>query len=172
MSLTNRITSTIPYAWAVFISIFINGMFTVEWSHPYCNKQDDGPGHAAFGFPLPYTEWAGASSMEYAFMPYAYLLNLAITGFLAFFVIKTFIKRKTVTINSILQYGLSIAGVTLAASMVFIEMLKFFSVYAVFVTALGDGTYNQAYFSYRPVGVSSIHYDCKPSEFWFGPILH
>jgi hypothetical protein len=38
------------------------------------------------------------------------------------------------------------------------------------VVSLGDDIYHP-YTAYRPVGISSAHYDCKPSEFWFGPIL-
>ena len=168
-ALRDKLISYAPVVWAIFVSIFINSMVTVEWSHPYCNDQHSGPAHAAFGFPLPYTQWGGVSSMEYLFMPHIYVLNLTLIGLWTFVVIKR-IVNKIILSNSALHFGLWIGGIILAFSMVIIEIAKFFSVYAVFVTTIGDEIYNHPYFSYRPVGIDSIHYDCKPSEYWFGPI--
>lgn len=169
-ALKDRMINYTPILWAVFVSIFVNTVVTVEWSHPYCNVQDSGPAHAAFGFPLPYTQWGGVSSMEYFFMPHIYVLNLTLIGFLTFAIIRKLISYNMLSSSLVLYIGLSVVGVVLASSMVFVEILKLFSIYAVFVPTIGDEIYGSPYFSYRPVGIDNIHYDCKPSEYWFGPI--
>ena len=36
----------------------------LEWSFPYCANMFDGPAYAFFGFPFPYIQFGGASSLE------------------------------------------------------------------------------------------------------------
>lgn len=69
-------------AWAVLAglacALAVMAVFKVNWWHPYCDAQADGPGHYARGFPLPFVAPSGASSLDYVFMPHVLLLNLAL----------------------------------------------------------------------------------------------
>ena len=63
-------------------ALIIETFFAWAWWHPYCNKQDDGPGAEAFGIPLPYGEPSLISSLEVQFLPHVYVLNIALLGLL------------------------------------------------------------------------------------------
>lgn len=157
-----------PVFWAVFLTLFFNSFLSLEWSYPYCNNPDSGPAYAAFGLPLPYTQFSGVSSMEYLFMPLAYIINVIILGLLFYFSTR-FVLNKVFKHSYIIGIGLSVAGSALAILSLIMELLMAVSMYAVIVVSIGDDIYHP-YTSYRPVGIGTTHYDCKPSEFWFGAI--
>ena len=157
-----------PISWATFLAIFFNSVVTLEWSYPYCNNQDSGPAYAAFGLPLPYTQFGGVSSMEYLFMPLAYIVNVILLGLIFFFSAR-FVMNKILKRSYLISAGLAVCGFVLASLSLFMEILITVSMYAIFVFSIGDDIYHP-YTSYRPVGISTTHYECKPSEFWFGPI--
>ena len=163
-----RIQQSVPALWAIFLAVIVNSIITVEWSFPYCNDPQDGPAHAAFGFPLPYTQYSGVSSMAYLFMPAAYAFNMAfliIVFFLCARGVQLAVLRSSPRWNRIFFC----IALVLAIGAVSIELLKAGTIYAFAVQSIGD-TYHPS-LSYRPVGVSSdMQYDCRPSEFWFGRI--
>lgn len=168
MSAAAKIQKSAPALWTIFLAVVVNSIITVEWSFPYCNDPQDGPAHAAFGFPLPYTQYSGASSMEYLFMPTAYTFNMVFL-FVVFFICARSLLAAVSRFSHKWHHAISCIGLFLAIGAVSIELLKAGNIYAVAVQSIGD-TYHP-YFSYRPVGVSSdMHYDCRPSEFWFGRI--
>jgi hypothetical protein len=52
----------------------------VRWWHPYCDRQEDGPGYFAWGFPLPWGEPTGVSSLEFTWQPLALALDVLLMG--------------------------------------------------------------------------------------------
>ena len=86
--------------WAIFLAILLNSLIAIEWSHPYCNILDNGPAQAAFGFPFPYMQWTGVSSIEYTYMPSAYVLNILILSS-SFFYLTARINEATARTNAI-----------------------------------------------------------------------
>ena len=56
---------------------WIEKLFTVEWSYPYCSVLDDGPAGAVRGFPLPYQQASIVTSATDFFIPWLYVVNLA-----------------------------------------------------------------------------------------------
>src|SRR5215510_9147032 len=65
-------------AWAVSLSFILVGLVPFAWWHPYCDRMDDGPGYFAYGLPFPFRAFGGVSSLEYDFLPFAYLLDLVL----------------------------------------------------------------------------------------------
>lgn len=66
---------------AMGMASWVANLVTVEWSYPYCSVLDDGEAAAVFGFPLPYEQVFIAGSASSTFIPWLYVLNLAvITG--------------------------------------------------------------------------------------------
>jgi hypothetical protein len=59
-------------------AITLQSLLPMHWWHPYCDAPDDGPGYEAIGFPLPYAEPSGSSSLEYVVLAPLYLLDLGI----------------------------------------------------------------------------------------------
>src|SRR5215213_2704272 len=72
---------------------WLEAIFTIEWSFPYCSSQEDGPASAVYGMPLPYIRWAGVSSMEYELMPLILILNLVILFAVAFPLVSWAVKK-------------------------------------------------------------------------------
>ncbi len=64
-------------ACTVGIVAVTEGLFTVEWSTPYCNDPRDGPSYAAYGFPFPYERFSGVSSLHFDFAPHIFWLDMA-----------------------------------------------------------------------------------------------
>ena len=71
--LTAKAVTVVTFA--VSAAIAINFYLQLHWWHPYCRLQADGPGYYAIGFPLPFAEPTGVSSMEYFIMPHIYILD-------------------------------------------------------------------------------------------------
>jgi hypothetical protein len=74
--------------WAATAAISINLFLNVPWWHPYCRIQADGPGYNGIGLPLPFAEPTGASSMEYFWMPHAYLLDALVLSALIYLILR------------------------------------------------------------------------------------
>src|SRR4051794_18181766 len=72
---------------------WLEAIFTIEWSFPYCSSQEDGPASAVFGMPLPYIRWTGVSSMEYEFMPSILIVNIVILSAVAFPFVSWAVKK-------------------------------------------------------------------------------
>ena len=63
---------------AVGAAWWIEKMVTVEWSYPYCGVRDDGTAAAVYGFPLPYWQPSIVTSLTDFFIPWLYVVNLAV----------------------------------------------------------------------------------------------
>lgn len=72
-------------ALSLILALAIDWWLTIEWSWPSCGRGD--AWLAVYGLPLPYVRWGGASSMEYAWVPELFALNMALLGGLFFVVI-------------------------------------------------------------------------------------
>lgn len=72
---------------------WLEAIFTIEWSFPYCSSQEDGPESAVFGMPLPYIRWTGVSSLEYELMPLIWVLNIVILSAIAFPFVSWAVKK-------------------------------------------------------------------------------
>jgi hypothetical protein len=156
-----------PGLWAAPLTVIFTEFLTVEWSHPYCSAvQTEGPAYAAFGFPLPWQQFGGVSSLEYAVMPHVYVVDVLVTGLALFALLRPGLRA--LTRFRWAARTVAVAGVV--AALVAIGAQAFVS-WATWVpvATIADG-YPSRFRDYRPVGVSSPHYDCSPSEFWFGPV--
>ena len=147
--------------------ICLEALFTMEWSSPYCTSQADGPGYAAFGMPLPYKQFGGASSLEYEFMPHIYLLNLVVLCAIAFPVIRWTIRRLSTMAHARWPFVAGVTGIVLLATRVALVVLAI-SIKMLNPT-LSIGNAWEPYADFRPVGfcLNDGHYDCKPSAHWF-----
>lgn len=145
----------------VGLTMWLEFVFTMEWSSPYCASQEDGPGYAAFGMPFPYKQFGGASSLEYEFMPHIYLLNLIVLCVIAFPVVRWTMTRAR------WQFVAWVAGIVLLAARAALLALAI-SIKMLNPTTSIGGDY-EPYMDFRPVGfcLNDGHYECKPSPFWF-----
>ncbi len=137
---------------------------TVEWSYPYCNDPQDGPGWAVYGFPVPYLRFGGVSSLQYDVALHFWLLNIAL-GALAIRrpvsalleVFRTSAKRRAC--GAFAAVGL--AG--LLATRILMLVLGFWR--PVLTT---NSSYAATYADLRPVrltfGFDHYAYDCAPSR--------
>jgi hypothetical protein len=82
---TGQLTSLL---WAATAAILANLFLALPWWRPYCRNQDGGPGYNAIGLPLPFAEPTGVSSMEYFWMPHAYLLDTLLLTALGYLIIR------------------------------------------------------------------------------------
>ena len=80
-------------AGAASLALLASLVLSIEWWHPYCDAQVDGPGYYAWGLPLPYAEPTGVSSMEFTYLPHVLALNLVILGIAAFALLRFFVRR-------------------------------------------------------------------------------
>jgi hypothetical protein len=152
-------------AWALAVILVVMVVTPVEWTHPYCNKAEDGPARPAFGFPLPDTEQsAGLSDIE--FMPHIFLLNIVLLGALVYPIMGWAVRRLSVA-GTFVRILIAVPGALLFLLSTAFIALTFYSAYP--VMAIG-AVYGDGYFKYRPLFMPQPHYDCMPSEFWFGPI--
>lgn len=79
--------------WALAAAIVVEASLNVEWWHPYCDHQEDGPAAMAFGFPLPYIAPSTISSMEWLLRPELYAVNIMVLGALAYPLASVLIRK-------------------------------------------------------------------------------
>ena len=52
------------YFGAATLALLASALLAIKWWHPYCDVRDDGPGHYAWGLPLPYAQPTGVSTTQ------------------------------------------------------------------------------------------------------------
>lgn len=143
-------------------AVLLNVTVTIEWTTPYCLTQGDGPGIAAYGFPLPYTRWCGYTSLRYAIVPILLAFDLGATAVVGAALAHRCLKRlspRWVRFTRsvawlVLGFWLTAQSVTLAMGWNVLEAsLK---------------PYGETYADYRPVAVlfrplQPFHYHCTPA---------
>lgn len=147
---------------------WLEAVFTIEWSFPYCTNQEDGLASAVFGMPLPYVRWSGVSSMEYIYMPSIFVVNIAILFAITFPVVTWAVNRVASPDRSRRRGMLRVMGLALLLSVSAWNILLVQSgLYRLPVSTIASGyeTYNE----FRPVRFTfkDLHYDCTPSSYWF-----
>jgi hypothetical protein len=143
-------------------------IFTIEWSFPYCSKQEDGPASAVFGMPLPYIRHSGVSSLEYFYMPSILILNLLILFVIAFPLVSWAVKRVASPDQTRRRSVMSVVGLVLLLSIGSWNIFLMQSgIYKISVSTIASGY--ETYSEFRPVRFSfkDLHYDCTPSNYWF-----
>lgn len=151
--------------WVLAVVLAPNTIIAFEWTHPYCNNQDSGPAWSAFGFPLPYSEYSGISSLASVLMPHVLLLNIALLSALAYPFMAWAVRRLSAA-GGLAGVLIAVPGALLLLLCTTILWLEFSSGFV--VTSITNG-YDH-YWEYRPLGFTKGSSDCTPSEFWFGPI--
>jgi hypothetical protein len=154
--------------WSSFLLAFgvvmcLESLCTIEWSFPYCSSQEDGPAAAVFGMPFPYIRWAGASSLEYDFMPLVYALNVLVLFALAWpltrLLLWSFVERRSGIRTALGTIGLALTLVVLAG-------IAFLIGVGAWQPTASIGLYGQdTYFDLRPLWftINDLHYECTPS---------
>jgi len=110
----------------------------------------DGAGYFAWGFPFPYAEPTGVSSLEFSYMPQVLALNLVIIGLFAF-----------LAIRSIFALGTSFTLKSAASALGLILTLMGASLNVMYLGTLGHATFTigsnyDVYWSYRPMAIMRI----------------
>lgn len=139
-------------------------LITAEWSAPYCMNPEDGATMAPTGMPLPYVVHGGISSLQYNFMPHAYLFDLAALGLCAYPLVRFALGRagRLRPIAGGIGAGLVLAGLAILLLSMHSGMLRP-------VWNIGNDYYGR-YTEYRPTGLimsTPGFHDCRPSPFWF-----
>jgi hypothetical protein len=151
--------------WSASVAIAAGWFVSVEWSHPYCQHQSDGPGYAAYGVPLPFVEYSGASSLHYIFMPHVYALNTLVLSVLAYPLVRVLVRR---AVRGPIAYRVNTVASWAAVALIIAASGWFAATCFHPVRSLASRW--DSYWSYRPVGITTdvLRYSCSPSAFWFG----
>jgi hypothetical protein len=147
---------------------WLEAIFTIEWSFPYCSSQADGPASAVFGMPLPYIRWSGVSSMEYIYMPSVLIVNIVILSAIAFPFVSWAVKKVASPNQGKRRRMLSLAGAVLLLSIgAWTTLLIQSGLYKIPVSTIASGY--GPYSEFRPVRFTfkDLHYGCTPSNYWF-----
>jgi hypothetical protein len=148
---------------------WLEAIFTIEWSFPYCSCQEDGPTSAVFGMPFPYIRWTGVSSMEYELMPSILIVNILILSVIAFPFVSWAVKKVASPDQHWRRNTLSLAGLVLLLSIsAWTALLVQSGLYKIPVSTIAASGY-ETYSEFRPVRFTfkDLHYDCTPSNYWF-----
>jgi len=134
-------------SWAMLAALSASP--SVHWWHPYGRNQADGPGYSATGFPLPYQQPTGFSSLEYFVMPHIYAIDVALLAALAYFLIRIM----SPVLRGVPEAVARTMGVVGAGFLVVVAALVAFgfSVTSWPVTSIAATGYYDSYLDYRPV---------------------
>jgi len=144
---------------------WVEKLFTLEWSYPYCSVRDSGPAAAVFGFPLPYEQASIVTSATYFFIPWLYLLNLAAIAGGVFLLLRPLASRLG-TSNRLPKIMLGAAGAVLLITAIALD-----------VSMISMGVWRPTssfsagprFSELRPVAsvVFRRQRECTASPFWF-----
>ena len=118
---------------------------------------------AVWGMPLPYIRWSGVSSLEYFWMPTAFLLNLALL-FAVLYPIIAWLLRKVDSQTTQIASGIVGAFLTLAFG-AWIGLQINIGLYKIPVSNIANEGY-ESYGELRPVrfGFKTLSYQCTPFD--------
>jgi hypothetical protein len=145
---------------------WIEKLFTLEWSYPYCSVRDDGPAGAVRGFPLPYQQASIVTSATDFFIPWLYVVNLAVIAGGVLLLLRPLASRLEASNPRYRKFI-----VVPAAALLFVTAVAF----EVFALSIGvwrptsSFTGAPRYSELRPVAVRVLEHprDCTASPFWF-----
>ena len=156
--------------WKLLLAIgaawWIEKLVTIEWAYPYCSVLDSGEAAAVLGFPLPYQQASIVTSVTYFFIPWLYVLNLALIAGCVFLMLRIVGSRLGPSKSRLRKLVVPTAAVVLVVTAVGFEAL---------VLSMGvwrpissfSGSPN--YVDLRPVAVRGLKHprNCTASPFWF-----
>ena len=145
---------------------WIEKLITLEWSYPYCSVLDDGEAAAVFGFPLPYEQVFIAGSASANFIPWLYLVNLAVIAGGVLLLLRPLSSRLGESVPRLRNPTIGAAAALLLVTAVALEA---------FVLSIGvwspasSLSENLHYSELRPVSVHVLGRprNCTASPFWF-----
>ena len=146
---------------------WIEKFVTLEWSYPYCSVLDDGPAGAVFGFPFPFVQASVVTSVTEFFIPWLYVINLAVMAAAIFLALRPVASRLAASNLRALKFISGIAAVVLLVTAIALEamVLSIMDVWRPTSSFGGAPRYSEL----RPVGVRVFRRqsECTPSQFWF-----
>ena len=151
---------------AVGAAWWIEKLVTLEWSYPYCSVRDDGPAGAVRGFPLPYQQASIVTSATDFFIPWLYVVNLAVIAGSVLLLLRPLASRLKASNPRYRKFiGVPVAVFLFATAVAF----------EVFVLSIGvwrpTSSFTSAprYSEFRPVALRVLERprDCTASPFWF-----
>jgi hypothetical protein len=145
---------------------WIEKLVTIEWSYPYCSVLDDGEAAAVFGFPLPYEQIFIAGSASSSFIPWLYVVNLAMITGIVLIILRPLMHGLGIAKSRLWNLTIGVAAALLLVTAVAFE---------VFVLSIGvwsptsSFSENLQYSQLRPVSVQVLRRprNCTASQFWF-----
>ena len=145
---------------------WIEKLITLEWSYPYCSVLDDGEAAAVFGFPLPYEQVFIAGSASANFIPWLYLVNLAVIAGGVLLLLRPLSSRLAASMPRLWNLTISAAAALLLVTAVAFEAF----VLSIDVwSPTSSFSENLRYSDLRPVSVHVLGRprNCTASPFWF-----
>ncbi len=151
---------------AVGAAWWIEKLVTLEWSYPYCSVLDDGPAGAVRGFPFPYEQASIVTSATSFFIPWLYVINLAVISGGLFLLLRPVATRLEASRPRLTRIIAGVAGAFLLVTAIVFE-----------ASALSMGFWRPTssfsgappYRELRPVALRVMGHqrDCTASPFWF-----
>ncbi len=146
---------------ALIVALALERWLTIEWTWPTCNNGDNWA--AAYGFPFPYTQWSLVSSMEYAWVPEMFVLNIALLAIGVYALLGLLPAFR----HSTKIYPALIVLATLGA---LINLLGLWVTMVAAVPSLAHTEGGESMWDLRPVAFhinGTRRYECTPSPWWF-----
>ena len=155
---------------AVGAAWWIEKLVTLEWSYPYCSVRDSGEAAAVFGFPLPYEQTSIVTSGTHFFIPWLYLVNLAVIAGGVFLLLRP-LARSLGTSNRLANTIVGVAGtVLLITAIAFDALMISMDIWRPTSSFSGSPHFSEL----RPVAslVFRRQRECTASSFWFPDQAH
>jgi hypothetical protein len=145
---------------------WIEKLITLEWSYPYCSVLDNGEAAAVFGFPFPYEQVFIAGSASSNFIPWLYLVNLAVIASAVLLLLRPVSSRLCVSMPRLWKLTIGAVAALLIVTAVAFET---------FVLSIGIWSPTSSFsdsLQYKDLRPVSVHVlgrprNCSASPFWF-----
>jgi hypothetical protein len=145
---------------------WIEKLVTLEWSYPYCNVLDDGPAGAVRGFPFPYQQASIVTSATDFFIPWLYVVNLAVIAGVVLLLLRPLVSRLGASKPRLRKFIVGTAAALLLVTAISFEAsVLSMGVWRPISSFSGTPNYSEL----RPVAVRVLGRprDCTASPFWF-----
>jgi hypothetical protein len=150
---------------ALAIALWVELFFTIGWTFAACTPVSGtnyGLGEASYGLPFPYFQWSTVSSMEYDWIPWIFVLNVALLTLAASPMARWLSRRLRRP-----RWGW--LGLTLLVAIIAVQAVRI-NTFLVFSTdRFRGGEFELAFTDLRPTALyfGGGSYECTPSPFWF-----
>jgi hypothetical protein len=161
-----RIIGWLNLAAAAGAAWWLDKLVALEWSYRYCGIRDDGEAAAVFGFPFPYQQVFIAGSASAKFIPWLYVVNLALIAGGVFLLLRFLESRLGASKPLIWNLTVGAAAAFLLATAIALETFAL-SIGVWFPTSSFSDSVR--YGELRPVSVHVLGRprNCTESPFWF-----